>query len=156
MNADLTLRRKLEAPRDLVWRCWTEPELLKRWFCPCPHSVTEAIIDLRPGGRFFTRMLVEGKEHPNNGSFLEVIPCEKLAFTDLLLADWRPAAEPSLGFVAIVTLGDDGSGTVYEVLARHGAPQDAEKHEAMGFSEGWGVAAEQLDALALSLREGRP
>ena len=156
MNADLTLRRRLEAPRDLVWRCWTEPELLKLWFCPSPHKVKEAIIDLRPGGRFFTRMLVEGKEHPNEGSFLEVMPGEKIAFTDLLLSNWRPAPEPGLGFVAIVTLGEDGSGTSYDVLARHGTLQDAEKHEAMGFSEGWGIAADQLDALALSLREDRP
>ena len=47
---DLVLTRVLDAPRDKVWRCWVEPELLKQWFCPKPWYVSEARIGLRPGG----------------------------------------------------------------------------------------------------------
>jgi uncharacterized protein YndB with AHSA1/START domain len=53
---DLVLTRVLDAPRDKVWRCWVEPELLKQWFCPKPWYVSEARIDLRPGGEFYTVM----------------------------------------------------------------------------------------------------
>ncbi len=52
----LVLTRVLDAPRDKLWRCWAEPELLKQWFCPKPWYVSEARIDLRPGGEFFTLM----------------------------------------------------------------------------------------------------
>ena len=53
---DLILERNLDAPRDKLWRCWTEPELLQQWFCPKPWYVTDARIDLQPGGEFFTVM----------------------------------------------------------------------------------------------------
>ncbi|MBI1218713.1 MAG: polyketide cyclase [Rhodobacteraceae bacterium] len=151
MSTDLTLHRILKAPRALVWRCWTEPELLKQWFCPKPHFVTETEIDLRPGGRFFTMMNVEGALYPNDGSFLEVMPGEKLVFTDILLSNYRPAAAPGLGFTAILTFRDHPEGTEYSVLARHRNTETAEKHAAMGFSQGWGIAADQLEALAATL-----
>jgi uncharacterized protein YndB with AHSA1/START domain len=47
----LTLERTLAAPRAAVWRCWTEPELIKQWFCPVPWRATEVQADLRPGAR---------------------------------------------------------------------------------------------------------
>lgn len=142
----LTLRRTLKAPRDLVWKCWTTPELLLPWFCPWPHRTTEAIIDLRPGGRFFSRMLVEGQEYPNDGSYLHVDPGRRLVFTDLLLADWQPVAEPGLGFTADLQFEDHPAGTAYTATARHRTPASAEKHEKMGFSQGWGTCADQLEA----------
>lgn len=151
MTTDLRLHRILKAPRPLVWRCWTEPDLLKEFFVPKPHSITEVIMDLRPGGRFFTRMLVEGTEYPNDGSILEVVQGEKLVFTDLMVADYQPVDQPGLGFTAILTLADHPEGTDYTALARHRTPADAEKHEAMGFQEGWGTVASQLEAFARTL-----
>ncbi|MDE3028847.1 MAG: SRPBCC family protein [Paracoccaceae bacterium] len=148
---DLHLHRILKAPRKLVWDCWTQPELLKPWFCPKPHFVTEAEIDLRPGGRFFTMMSVNGALYPNDGSLLEVTPMDRLVFTDLLLSDYRPVANPGLGFTAILTLKDHPEGTDYTVLARHRTPEDAAKHEAMGFHGGWNTAADQLEAFAATL-----
>jgi uncharacterized protein YndB with AHSA1/START domain len=52
----LTLVRTLAAPRSVVWRCWTETDLLKQWFCPKPWTVPEADFDLRVGGRMNTVM----------------------------------------------------------------------------------------------------
>ena len=46
----LTLSRLIPAPRAAIWRCWTEPELLKQWFCPKPWGVSHAELDVRPGG----------------------------------------------------------------------------------------------------------
>jgi len=151
MNTDLTLRRILKAPRAVVWRCWTEPELLMRWFCPRPHRLTEAVIDLRPGGQWFIRMDVDGTSHAYDGSLLQIVPGSKLVFTDLLLADYRPVDKPFLGYTANITLNDHPEGTEYIALARHKTPQAAERHDKMGFTEGWGVCADQLDDLARSL-----
>jgi uncharacterized protein YndB with AHSA1/START domain len=85
---DLILSRVLDAPRDKLWRCWVEPELLKQWFCPKPWYVSEARIDLRPGGEFFTLMNgPDGERFGEPGVFLEVVEKERLVFTDA----FRPA-----------------------------------------------------------------
>lgn len=154
MTTELRLHRILKAPRELVWKCWTTPELMKPWFCPKPHQTTEVIIDLRPGGRFFSRMLVEGTEYPNDGSILCVEPGRRLVFTDILLADWQPVAAPGLGFTAELILADHPDGTDYTAIARHPTSEIAERHETMGFSAGWGTVAAQLEAFAQGLADG--
>ena len=89
---DLLLVRKLKAPRHLVWRCWTEPDLLQQWFCPKPWYTTDPVIDLRPGGRFATTLHgPAGERMPNEGMFRCIEPQVRLVFTDLMLADWHPA-----------------------------------------------------------------
>ena len=153
---DLALDRVLKAPPALVWRCWTEPALICQWFCPKPWSVSQAVVDLRAGGRFFTLMNGPGGEVvPNEGSFLEVVPQRKLVFTNIFAADFAPVAAPDSGaglnFAAIVTFAPHGSGTAYRAVARHPSAAEAESHRQMGFFEGWGTAATQLDALAQTL-----
>src|SRR5688572_115625 len=79
----LVLTRVLDAPRDKLWRCWVEPELLKQWFCPKPWYVSQARIDLRPGGEFFTLMNgPNGEQFGEPGVFLEVVEKERLVFTE--------------------------------------------------------------------------
>ena len=151
-DLDLRLHRILKAPRHKVWRCWTEPEHFKHWFVPKPHKITEAVLDLRPGGRFFTRMLVDGTEYPNDGSILQVVPETRLVFTDVLLEDWKPASPPGLGFTAVLTFADHADGTEYTAVARHGSAATAKRHEEMGFHDGWGTVAGQLEAYAATLR----
>ena len=51
-SRELKLERVVEAPRDLLWMCWTEPKHLMPWFCPKPWTVSECRIDLKPGGEF--------------------------------------------------------------------------------------------------------
>lgn len=155
-DLDLELTRLLTAPPALVWRCWTEPDLICQWFCPKPWYVSQAVVDLRAGGRFFTQMNgPEGESFPNEGSFLEVVPQRKLVFTDIFMADFQPAANlqsgAGLGFAAVLTFAPEGGGTRYRAVVRHATPADAEKHRAMGFHVGWGIAADQLDALARTL-----
>jgi len=53
---DLYLERTLDTPRDLVWKAWTDAEHIKRWWSPRPYQTPECEIELRPGGKFFTRM----------------------------------------------------------------------------------------------------
>ena len=153
---DLVLDRVLNAPPHLVWRCWTEPALICQWFCPKPWSVSEAVVDLRAGGRFFTRMNgPEGEVMPNEGSFLEVVPERKLVFTDMFGEDFAPvdvlASGAGLHFAAIVTFDPEGKGTRYRAVARHRSADEAATHDKMGFYVGWGIAADQLEDLAARL-----
>jgi uncharacterized protein YndB with AHSA1/START domain len=153
MSSELTLHRILRAPRARIWSCWTRADLIPHWFVPKPHTVEECILDLRPGGRFFTAMRVGGVLHPGDGSILAVEHGRLLVFTDLMLADWQPVASPGLGFTAALHLADHPDGTDYRVVARHRNGEDAARHEAMGFTTGWGIVADQLEAFAAGLRE---
>ncbi len=64
----------MDAPRDLLWLCWTTPEHIKNFFIPAPHKVTECDLDLRVGGRFNTVFEVDGQRMDNRGVFLEIDP----------------------------------------------------------------------------------
>lgn len=144
-NLDLVLQRDIDVPRDLVWAAWTQPEHLSKWFTPAPWSVTECEIDLRPGGIFRTVMRSpEGEEHPHIGCYLEIVPNERLVWTDALLPGYRPAENPFV--TAIVTLEARGNGTRYIATALHRDEATRKRHEEMGFYGGWGKALDQLVA----------
>ena len=153
---DLSFIRTVDVPRNLVWRAWTEPELLKQWFCPLPWKTIDCEIDLRPGGIFRTTMQSpEGQEFPNSGCYLEVIPNEKLVWTNALLPDFRPAIPgPTCGdeqadfrFTAMIELMDVGGGTRYTATVIHADEAGSKQHAAMGFEQGWGIALDQLVAM---------
>lgn len=146
---DLVLERVIDVPPELVWRAWTEPEHLKVWFCPKPWSVSHCEIDLRPGGKFNTTMCSpEGDQHPSSGCFLEVVPVERLVFTDALLPGYRPAEKPFM--TAIITLKPEAGGTRYTAVALHNSEEARKQHEDMGFEQGWGAALDQLVTYVLS------
>jgi len=148
---DLTVTRLLKAPRDLVWRCWTDPEHLKEWFAPKPWTVSEARVEMRPGGLFQIVMCSpEGEEMRGDpGSILHVVEKEMIVLTDALGPGWRPNKEPF--FSAIVTLADEAGGTRYTARALHKNEADRETHAKMGFMEGWGTCIDQLGELAARL-----
>lgn len=95
-------------------------------------------------------MAVEGKKIVSEGVYLEIIAGERLVFTDFFSEGWKPAADPFM--TAIIELKDGaGGGTVCTVTARHRSPEARQKHEEMGFREGWGTVAAQLEAYARTL-----
>lgn len=148
---ELVLERILQAPRDRIWRCWTEPALLRQWFAPAPWTVAEVDVDVRAGGAsHIVLRSPEGQVFPNDGVYLEVVPHERLVFTDAFVRAWEPASKPF--FTAILTFEDAGPGrTRYVARARHWTLGDCETHARLGFQQGWGVCAEQIEALARSL-----
>lgn len=155
---DLVLERMLDAPRELVWRAWSDPELVKRWWAPRPYQTPECEMDLRPGGAFYTRMTgPDGFDVSGTGCFLEVVPAEKVIWTSALLPGYRPAAAiedcGGFPFTAVITFEDAGGGrTRYRAVAIHRNAEDRETHEKMGFQEGWGTCAAQLEEVARDLQ----
>ena len=153
---DLVIERVLKAPPALVWRCWTEPALFKEWYAPKPWVVVEADLEIRAGGRFYMLWSnPEGVQFPNEGSFLEAVPERKLVFTDLMTRDYLPvdSVSPDFGpaFTAVMTFEPQGSGTLYRSVARHRSAADATANREMGFVDGWGVTAGQLEDLLQEL-----
>jgi uncharacterized protein YndB with AHSA1/START domain len=148
---ELTLTRIIEAPREKIYRAWTEPALLKEWFTPRPWTVSMVEIDVRSGGNSYIVMNgPNGEEFPNRGVYLEVIPNEKIVFTDAYSEAWVPSAKPF--FTGLILLEDLGGGrTRYTARALHWTAEDRETHEKMGFHEGWGKATDQLEELVARL-----
>lgn len=147
---DLVLERVIDVPREMVWAAWTKPEHLKKWFVPAPWSLAEIELDLRPGGIFRSVMRSpEGQEFPNLGCYLEVVPIERIVWTDALLPGFRPAEKPF--FTAVVMFEQQGSGTKYTAMAIHGTEAGRKSHEDMGFYHGWNAALDQLVALAKTM-----
>ncbi|MCV2873563.1 SRPBCC family protein [Defluviimonas sp. WL0050] len=142
-QTDLHFTRTLSVPRKLIWECWTSPEHIPHFFVPRPHKVTSCDIDLKVGGRFNTTFEVEGKPMDNHGVFLEVIPDEKLVFTDAYTEGWKPAPDPFMTAILLLSDASDG-GTTYTAIARHRSPETRQAHEDMGFYGGWGTVADQL------------
>lgn len=144
----LVLERVVDVRPELVWRAWTEPEHLVRWFTPKPWETVACEIDLRPGGIFSTTMRSpDGETMPTEaGCYLEVVENEKLVFTDALAPAYRPKAS---GFMtATILLQPEGTGTRYTAIAQHADPDAKKRHEDMGFLSGWGTALDQLVELA--------
>lgn len=156
---DLVLERYIDVPRELVWAAWTQPEHVKQWFTPRPWTVSECEIDLRPGGIFRTVMCgPEGERFNNIGCYLEVVPNERLVWTDALRPGFRPTVPATEGcvieggFTAIIELRSEGTGTRYTATALHRDPAACKAHAEMGFHDGWGAALDQLVELVKSLR----
>ena len=141
---ELVLVRETDVPRDQLFAGWTQPDLIVQWFTPAPWKTIAAEIDLRPGGSSKTTMQSpEGENFPNEGVFLEVVPNEKLVFTDAYTAGWEPNPNPF--FTAILTWETLPSGkTRYTARAVHWTKESCEKHAAMGFIDGWSKAFDQL------------
>jgi uncharacterized protein YndB with AHSA1/START domain len=142
-ETDLKLERILDVPAHLVFKAWTTPEHVKKWFVPKPWTITDCHIDLRPGGAFVTTMRSpEGQEFPNAGCYLEIVPDQKLVFTDTLLPGFRPSPNPF--FTAMLLLEPHGTGCKYTAYAIHKDSEGRDKHAQMGFHEGWGTVVDQM------------
>ena len=145
-DRDLMLTRLIDAPREKLYRAWTDAALLKQWFAPLPYTTPVAELDVRPGGSAFIVMRgPDGKDMPNRGVYLEVVPNQRLVFTDAYGKAWEPSEKPFM--TVILTFEDEGGKTRYTARVRHWTVADRETHEKMGFHQGWGICTDQLEAL---------
>ncbi|MDR2998943.1 MAG: SRPBCC domain-containing protein [Microbacterium sp.] len=147
---DLALERTIRAPRETIWNAWTDPAQLAQWWVPAPTVARVDRLDVRPGGAFVTSMSDDGSAFVphTDGIFLVVEPGARLVFTNAIDSAWRPAAPQPVAMTAEITLSPDAAGTVYRVVVRHGDPSMRDRHEQLGFFDGWGSVTEALAALA--------
>ena len=125
-------------------------DLLKQWFAPLPWTTPHAELDVRPGGASMIVMRSpDGNDMPCPGVYLEVVPNQRLVFTDAYTGAWQPSQKPFM--TVILTFEDEGGKTRYTARVRHWTVADREAHEKMGFHQGWGQCADQLTALVAKL-----
>jgi uncharacterized protein YndB with AHSA1/START domain len=153
---ELVIERIFDAPRELVWKAWTEPERLMRWWGPTGYSCPVAKIDLRVGGKYlFCMRTPEGQDTWSGGTYQEIVPMERIVATDHF-ADEHGNVVPGsrygmpedfpLEMVVTVTFEDLGEKT--KLTLRHaGFPEGDMPGMA---AEGWN---QSLDKLAESLRD---
>ena len=135
----LNLQRRYPVAPEKVYRAWTDPEAIKRWWAPTPgEPVSAAELDVRVGGRF--RIVFggpEGKEHECAGVYKEVVPNRKLSFT------WHwPRSTPER--VSLVTIVFENVTEGTELRLRHEQFFDEAARD--GHNRGWTAVLESLDS----------
>lgn len=141
---DLTISRIIKASRSAVWNAWSNPASFEQWWIPAPAKCKVVDMEMRPGAAFLTQMSEDGGDFgPHlSGCFLDIIDGERIVFTNALVGGWRPAEQPFM--TAIITLRDHPMGTDYVAHVMHKNNADRNKHEELGFYDGWGTVAQQL------------
>lgn len=134
----VTLKRRLNAPPEKVYEAWTQAEKLVRWFGPAetlPGTV-KAEMDVRVGGTFWASFsAVDGEFHKVGGTYLDVVPNEKLVFT------WAWHTTPERESQVTVTLRPDGGGTMLTLHHEKFFDQAA----ADGHKRGWTGTLDKLE-----------
>ena len=149
-DLDLALNRVIRAPRAAVWRAWTDPARLAQWWLPAPTKCRVDRLEARPGGGLVTRMSEDGVTYAPHmdALFLVVDDGERIVFTNAVDSAWRPTNPEPVALTAEITFADHPDGTDYRILVRHGDPSARDRHEKMGFLDGWGAVTTQLAAVA--------
>ena len=145
-TATVHVTREFAAPRDLVWRCWTEAELLDQWWAPKPYFTKTQYIDLKVGGRWFYSMNgPEGDVHYCAADYKNMDPTSQIgwldAFTDAngTINNDFPRSAWSISFEAGIDC------TTARIRIQHQSLEDLESIIAMGFREGFNLALHNLD-----------
>ncbi|HEX7710360.1 MAG TPA: SRPBCC family protein [Sphingomonadaceae bacterium] len=142
-NHELTVTRFIDAPPEKVWDAMTRRQ--EEWWCPKPWRAEFDVNERRPGGRNEVTMHgPEGEVHTHNGIYLAWDEGRRFVSTDAIQGDFEPHGPFMLGIWEIAA---EGTGTRYTARARHWTEEARQRHEEMGFAEGWGVCADQLKAL---------
>jgi uncharacterized protein YndB with AHSA1/START domain len=141
---EMVLVRETDVSAEKLFAGWTTAELLPKWFCPKPWYVSDVKLDVRPGGGSEMNFNgPNGEKFANKGLYLEIIPNQKIVFTDAFHAGWEP--NPNFMFVGIVTFDPlPNGGTRYTARVRHWSKEACEQHAKMGFEQGWSIAFDQL------------
>ena len=146
-DTQILITREFDAPARLVWRAWTEPELVRRWWHANRGEMTTCDIDLRVGGAWrFVMVSRDGVEVGFHGEYREVVPRERIVSTEVY--EGFPDAEA----LNILTLTEVGGRTTVEVLVQHELKEHRDAHIESGMEEGLQDALDLLEQVAVSLR----
>ncbi len=140
---ELSVTRLIAAPPTSVWHVMTER--MEEWWCPKPWRAEFTQLDRFPGG--VSRVVMygpDGEQNPHDGFVLVWDEGQRFSVTDAIKPDLMPDGPFMLGIWSIAA---EGGGTRYTAVARHWSHETMKHHEEMGFAEGWGVCADQLQAL---------
>ena len=145
----ILITREFDAPAHLVWRAWTEPELVRKWWHAHRGEMTVADIDLRVGGSWrFAMVTPEGDEVAFHGDYVEVVPNERLVHTEVF--EGAPAGgEP---VVNIITFSETDGRTRVENLVQAGSRETRDMIVATGMEDGLQDALDLLEQTAIALR----
>jgi uncharacterized protein YndB with AHSA1/START domain len=148
-DEEILITRVLDAPRHLVWKAWTTPELVSRWWHAKRGEVTVCEIDLRVGGRWrHVAVTPDGVEVGFHGEYLEIIPGERIVSTEVYEGLWAGVAEEDAATVNTVTLTEEDGGTMLTILVR--APSRAARDAIIesGMEDGLQDALDLLEEVA--------
>jgi uncharacterized protein YndB with AHSA1/START domain len=144
-DRELLITREFDAAPGLVYRAWTTPELVARWWHADRGSVTSIDIDLRVGGRWrYVMVATGGFEVAFHGEYREIVADERLVTTEVF--EGAPGDEA----VTTTTFHDLGGRTRVEILVRHHSKQARDAHLESGMEAGLQRALELLEELVLS------
>jgi uncharacterized protein YndB with AHSA1/START domain len=152
-DTQIRITREFEAPRHLVYRAWTTPELIMRWWSGERGEVTVADVDLRVGGTWRYLMVAnEGFEVGFHGEFHEIVPDERIVNTEAYDtgpgADQAADADPTL--VTTTFTEEGGRTTMVQVVECH-SREVRDAIVASGMEEGMQESMDKLEAVAASL-----
>ncbi len=152
---DLVITRMFDAPRELVWKMWTEPEHYMRWWGPKDFTAPSCRIDLRVGGKYLSCMRSpEGQDFWSTGVYREIVPLERLVFTDSFADEHGnivPGSHYGMGddfpLEMLVTVTFEAVDGKTRLILRHAGMPAGEMGEMAG--AGWNQSFDKL-AAALS------
>jgi uncharacterized protein YndB with AHSA1/START domain len=149
-DTQILITREFDAPRHLVYKAWTTPELVKRWWHANRGEMTVAEIDLRVGGRWrYVLVTPDGMEAGFHGEYREIVPDERLVSTEAY--EGIPDADAHAALDTLTLVEVDGR-TTMTVLVEHRTKEGRDAHIESGMEAGMQDALDRLEEVALSLR----
>ena len=148
-DTDIVVTREFNAPADVVWRVFTDPELIKRWWAGRQGTVTSVEIDPRPGGTYrYVMTPTEGGEVAFHGEFREVEPGRRLVHTEVF--EGMPDSESGATLNTYTFTERDGV-TVLELVTRAPSKEVRDAIVASGMEVGMQEAYDVLEEIAVEL-----
>jgi uncharacterized protein YndB with AHSA1/START domain len=149
-DEQILIRREFDAPKHLVYRAWTTPELVKRWWSGHQGEMTIVEIDLRVGGRWRYVMVADGgQEVAFHGEYREVVPDQRIVNTEVYETPGAPEGEGALN---IVTFTEVDGRTTLTLLVQAASKQDRDAIVSSGMEVGMQQQMDLLEQIAISLR----